>query len=257
MSFALAHLQTLIAALLWPLARVSGLMLTAPILGSQILPMRVRAGVALALALALLPLAPVPGQLDPLSIAALVTVMQQLVVGAAMGFALKLAFEALSFGGELVASTMGLGFAQVVGPAQGHNAPVLGQFYLLLATLIFLAMNGHLELISLLATGMQHASWQSAMPGGNALWNLLEFATHLFGGAVLVALPAMASLLVVNLGFGAISRAAPAMNLFSIGFPISICLGFIAIYLGLRTLPGAFDSLQRAAFALVRVISGA
>src|SRR5690625_4632923 len=121
MSFALAHLQTLIAALLWPLARVSGLMLTAPILGSQILPLRVRAGVALALALALLPLAPVPGQLDPLSIAALVTVMQQLVVGAAMGFALKLAFEALSFGGELVASTMGLGFAQVVGPAQGHN----------------------------------------------------------------------------------------------------------------------------------------
>jgi flagellar biosynthetic protein FliR len=198
-----------------------------------------------------------PGKVDPLSISALVTVMQQMVVGAAMGFALKLAFEALSFGGELVASTMGLGFAQVVDPQSGHDAPVLGQFYLLLATLIFLAMNGHLELIALLATGMQHASWQSAMPGGGALWSLLSFATHLFSGAVMVALPAMAALLVVNLGFGAISRAAPAMNLFSIGFPITISLGFIAVWLGLRTLPGAFDSLQRAAFALVRVLSGA
>lgn len=257
MTFAMSQLQVLVAALLWPLARVSGLMLTAPILGASVLPARVRVGVALALALALMPLAPVPGKLDPLSIAALITVMQQLVVGAAMGFALKLAFEALSFGGELVASTMGLGFAQVVDPQAGHNAPVLGQFYLLLATLIFLAMNGHLELISLLATGMQHASWQSAMPGGGALWNLLLFATHLFSGAVMVALPAMAALLVVNLGFGAISRAAPAMNLFSIGFPISICLGFIAVWLGLRTLPGAFDSLQHAAFALVRVLSGA
>jgi flagellar biosynthetic protein FliR len=232
-------------------------MLTAPVLGARSLSVRVRVGLALVLALVLMPLSPSPGHVDPLSIAALVTVMQQLVVGAAMGFALKLAFEALSFGGELVATSMGLSFAQTVDPQLGHDAPTLGQFYLLLATLIFLAMDGHLQLIALLATGMQHASWQSAMPGGNALWDLLAFASHLFAGAVLVALPALASLLVVNLGFGAISRAAPAMNLFSIGFPITICLGFVAVWLGLRALPGAFDALQRAAFVLVRTISGA
>lgn len=257
MTFELAQLQSLIAALLWPLARVSGLMLTAPVLGARSIPVRVRVGIALALALVLMPLAPSPGKVDPLSVAALVTVMQQLVVGAAIGFALKLAFEALSMGGELVAATMGLGFAQVVDPQQGHNAPTLGQFYLLLATLIFLAMDGHLQLITLLATGMHGASWQAAMPSGDTLWGLLAFASQLFAGAVLVALPAMASLLVVNLGFGAISRAAPSMNLFSIGFPISICLGFVAVWLGLRALPGAFDALQRAAFELVRAISGA
>ncbi|HET7266968.1 MAG TPA: flagellar biosynthetic protein FliR [Oleiagrimonas sp.] len=257
MNFDLAQLQLLIAALLWPLARVSGLMLTAPVLGARTIPVRVRAGLALVLALVLMPLAPLPGKVDPLSVAALVTVMQQLVVGAAIGFALKLAFEALSMGGELVASTMGLGFAQVVDPQQGHSAPTLGQFYLLLATLIFLAMNGHLQLIALLATGMHGASWQAAMPSGDTLWSLLAFASHLFAGAVLVALPAKASLLVVNLGFGAISRAAPSMNLFSIGFPISICLGFVAVWLGLRALPGAFDALQRAAFELARAISGA
>lgn len=257
MNFELAQLQSLIAALLWPLARISGLMLTAPVLGARTIPARVRVGLALVLTLVLMPLAPAPGKVDPLSLAALITVMQQMVVGAAMGFALKLAFEALSLGGELVASSMGLSFAQTVDPQQGHNAATLGQFYLLLATLIFLAMDGHLQLISLLALGMQHGSWQAAMPSGDTLWSLLGFASQLFAGAVLVALPAMAALLVVNLGFGAISRAAPAMNLFSIGFPISICLGFIAVWLGLRALPGAFDSLQRAAFALVRAISGA
>jgi len=256
-NFELAQLQTLIAALLWPLARISGLMLTAPVLGARTIPVRVRVGIALVLTLVLMPLAPSPGKVDPLSLAALVTVMQQMVVGAAMGFALKLAFEALSMGGELVASSMGLSFAQTVDPQQGQSAATLGQFYLLLATLIFLAMDGHLQLIALLATGMQHGSWQAAMPSGNTLWSLVGFASHLFAGAVLVALPAMAALLVVNLGFGAISRAAPAMNLFSIGFPISICLGFIAVWLGLRALPGAFDSLQRAAFDLVRMISGA
>ena len=257
MNFDLAQLQSLIAALLWPLARISGLMLTAPVLGAHSIPARVRVGLALVLALVLVPLAPSPGKVDPLSLAALITVMQQLVVGAAMGFALKLAFEAFSMGGDLVASSMGLGFAQVMDPQQGQEAPALGQFYLLLATLIFLAMDGHLQLIALLATGMHGASWQMAMPGGNTLWSLLGFASHLFAGAVLVALPAMASLLVVNLGFGAISRAAPAMNLFSIGFPISLCLGFIAVWLGLRALPGAFDTLERAAFELVRAISGA
>lgn len=252
----MAQLQAWIAALMWPLARVSGLLLTAPVLGANSIPPRVKIGLALVLALILIPLAPSPGHVDSLSITSLVTVMQQLVVGAAMGFALKLAFEALSFAGDLVASTMGLGFAQVVDPQQGHSAPAIGQFYVLLATLIFLALNGHLQLIALLATGMQHASWQAMMPGGN-LWQLLTFATHLFSGAVLVALPALASLLVVNLGFGAISRAAPSMNLFSIGFPITICLGFVVVWLSLRTLPNAFDALQRAAFVVVRTIGGA
>jgi flagellar biosynthetic protein FliR len=220
MNFEMAQLQALIAALLWPLARVSGLMLTAPVLGAQTIPVRLRVGLALMLALVLMPLAPLPGKVDPLSIAALVTVMQQLVVGAAIGFALKLAFEALSFGGELVASAMGLGFAEVMDPQQGHSAPALGQFYLLLATLIFLAMDGHLELISLLATGMQHGSWQAMAPGGGALWSLLAFASHLFAGAVLVALPALASLMEVNNGFGAVSLAEPANTLFAIGFPL-------------------------------------
>ncbi|HEU0276378.1 MAG TPA: flagellar biosynthetic protein FliR [Rhodanobacteraceae bacterium] len=257
MNLDVTQLQAFLAAFLWPFARVSGLLLTAPVLGASALPVRVRAGLAVILTLVLMPLAPKSGGVDVMSLNGFATVLQQVVVGAAMGFALALAFAALTFAGSLVTNAMGLSFAQVASPLDGHDAPALGELYALLATLIFLALDGHLELISLLATGMRHASWAAPMPGGAHLWQLLQFGAHLFSGAVMVALPALAALLIADAGFGVISRAAPAMNLFSIGFPISIALGFVGVWIGLVTLPGAFATLRRAAFALVRVLAGA
>lgn len=257
MNFDVSQLQAFVAAFLWPFARVSGLLLTAPVLGAGVLPVRVRAGLAVVLTVVLMPLAPAPGAVEVMSLAGLATVLQQVVVGAAMGFALKLAFAALTFAGSLITNAMGLAFAQAVSPLDGHDAPALGELYMLLASLIFLALDGHLELIALLATGMRHASWAAPMPGGAHLWSLLEFGSHVFTGAIMVALPALAALLIADAGFGVISRAAPAMNLFSIGFPISIALGFVGVWIGLVTLPGAFATLRRAAFVLVRALAGA
>jgi flagellar biosynthetic protein FliR len=85
---------------------------------------------------------------------------------------------------------------------------------------------------------------------------VVGFAGQLFGGAVRVALPAMTSLLLVNIGFGAISRAAPAMNLFAVGFPITITLGFVALWLSMHSLPGAFESLQNSAWTLMHDLAG-
>jgi flagellar biosynthetic protein FliR len=112
-------------------------------------------------------------------------------------------------------------------------------------------MDGHLKLIALLA-----ASFHGLPPGAKAidpggLYALAGFAGQLFAGAVRVALPATTALLVVNLGFAAISRAAPAMNLFAVGFPVTICLGLVALWLALRSLPSAFDGLLQAAWDLV------
>jgi flagellar biosynthetic protein FliR len=180
----------------------------------------------------------------------------QVLIGAAVGFVLKLVFEAVAFGGELVGQSMSLGFAEVVSPQAGGTSNVLSQFYLLLVTLLFLAMDGHLRLIALLAD-----SFHSLPPGvpaidANGLHAVVGFAAQLFAGAVRVALPAMTSLLVVNIGFAAISRAAPSMNLFAVGFPITVSLGFIALWLSLRSLPGAFEALQDDAWSLMRNLLG-
>ncbi|GAB3789595.1 flagellar biosynthetic protein FliR [Dyella agri] len=255
MTLDLAWLATWLGRFLWALARVSGLCLVAPVFGASVLPMRVRLGVVLVLAMVLAPLA--PGAVDILSAAGMLGVAGQIVIGAAVGFVLKLVFDAVQFGGGLVGQSMSLGFAEVVDPQAGGNSNVLGQFYLVLVTLLFLAMDGHLRLIALLADGFHGAS-----PGGfaidaNGLHAVLAFGVQLFGGAVRVALPAMTSLLVVNIGFAAISRAAPSMNLFAVGFPITVSLGFIALWLSLRSLPGAFDALQSDAWDLMRHLLGA
>jgi flagellar biosynthesis protein FliR len=250
----LAALQTWFGGLLWALGRVGGLCLVAPVLGSGMIPARIRVGLVLVLTLVLAPLA--PAAVDPLSGAGVATMAGQVLIGAAVGFVLKLVFEAVSFGGELVGQGMSLGFAEVVNPGEGGNTPVLSQFYIVMVTLIFLALNGHLKLIALLAD-----SFHSLPPGpigldADGLHAVVLFGGQLFAGAVRVALPAVTALLVVNIGFAAISRAAPSMNLFAVGFPIILCLGSVALWLGLRTLPGAFETLQDSAWSLMRELVG-
>jgi len=249
----LAQLPAWLGSLFWALGRVSGLCLVAPVFSSTVIPARIRVGVVVVLSLVLAPLAPTT--IDPLSGAGVATLAGQVVIGAMVGFVLKLVFEAVSFGGELVAQSMSLGFAQVVSPGAGQST-VLSQFYLLLVTLLFLVMDGHLQLIALLADSFHALPPGTPAVSANALHAVVAFGTELFAGAVRVALPAMTSLLVVNIGFAAISRAAPSMNLFAVGFPITVSLGFIALWLSLRSLPGAFQALQGDAWSLMRELMG-
>jgi flagellar biosynthetic protein FliR len=250
----LAQLQQWLGGLLWALGRVSGLCLVAPVFSATVVPSRVRVSLVLLLTLVLAPLA--PASIDPMSAAGLATFAGQLLIGAAIGFVLNLVFEAVSFGGQLISQSMSLGFAEVIDPQGGGSTAVLGQFYMLLVTLIFLAMNGHLRLIALLADSFHSLPPGAAAIDANGLHAVVMFGAELFGGAVRVALPAVTSLLVVNIGFAAISRAAPAMNLFAVGFPITITLGILVLWLSLRSLPGAFDALQNSAWSLMHDLVG-
>lgn len=245
----LVQLQQWVGALLWALGRVGGLVLVAPVFGNTMLPARIRVGITVMLTLVLSPLA--PAAVDPLSAQGVATMVGQVLIGAAIGFVLRLVFEAVAFGGQLVAQSMSLGFSEVVNPDGGGSTPSLSQLYMVLVTLIFLAMNGHLQLVALLAESFRTMPPGQAL-GPNALHAIVMFGAHLFGGAVRVALPAVTSLLVVNIGFAAISRAAPSMNLFAVGFPITITLGMVVLWLSLPSLPGAFESLTNDAWSLMR-----
>ncbi|MGF6709983.1 flagellar biosynthetic protein FliR [Luteibacter sp. W1I16] len=248
------QLEAWVGGASWAFARVSGLLLVAPVLSATMIPVRIRLGLALLLTMVLAPLAPL--DIQPISAQGVATLAQQILVGASLGFVLKLVFEAVSFGGQLVSQAMSLGFAETVNPGVGGTTPVLSQFYTMLVTLLFLVMNGHLQLISLLADSFRTLPVGEQGIGANGIWGVLTFASNLFGGAVRVALPALTATLVVNLGFGAISRSAPSMNLFAVGFPITICLGLLSVWLALRALPGAFDWLQTAAWDTMRRLMG-
>lgn len=235
-------------AILWPLLRISGMLLVAPILGANVVPGRVKIVLALSLALLVAPLAPPPPGFDPLSATGVLAMAVQLAIGFGIGFAVQLAFDALVMAGQTIAMTMGLGFAMLVDPARGGSTPVLSQFLLVLGLLMFLSVDGHVALIGVLVESFQWAPASGPGIGPDDFWMLANWGGRIFESGLVIALPAVVALLAVNLGMGVVSRAAPQLNLFAVGFPVAMLFGFLVLLLSLPALKDAFLSLLGDAF---------
>ena len=255
-SLTTGQLESWLATYIWPFFRIGACFMVAPMFGAQFVPPRMRIFLAGAITFIVAPLVPA-SDVVPFSVAGVIVTIQQIVIGVAMGFALQVVFDALAMGGQLLSNSMGLGFAFNVDPLRGSSAPVLGQLYMLLVTLTFLAINGHLVLIEILAEGFTTLPVGQSGFDGDMMWSISLWGTHLFLGALMVALPGMTALLVVNLAFGVMSRAAPTLNLFAIGFPISLIFGLAIIFAGLPSVQATFiDSLEQV-FELLRMMLGA
>lgn len=253
-----ATLTALLRAWWWPFMRISGFVLTAPIIGTRALPRRVRALFALMLAALLAPLVTLPpalAEIELLGAEGLLVAAQQLTVGAALGLVLRMVFMVFEFAGQVVAQQMGLGFAAMVDPASGMTVPVISQFYIVLATLLFFATNAHLQLVTLLADSF------TLLPVGTAIEREMLFGVMTWSGellvlAVLLMLPTVIALLVVNLVFAVMTRSAPQLNVFAIGFPITLMFGVLMLLLTTPTLLEGFnavlDSGFTAAYTLLR-----
>jgi flagellar biosynthetic protein FliR len=242
--------------LFWPFVRIGSCFMLAPAFGSVTVPVRVRIVLAGAVALLVAPLVTIP-DVAPFSAAGLVITVQQVVIGAALGFSLQILFDAVSLGGELLANSMGLSLAFNIDPQNGASTPVLGQLYTLLVTLIFLVLDGHLALINTLVAGFHTLPIGTTGLGPNGLWSVVNWGSELFSGALAVALPGVTALLIANLAFGVVSRAAPTLNIFSVGLPISLVFGLVAIIATLPALESSFIRLLAGALDFLRRLSGA
>jgi flagellar biosynthetic protein FliR len=222
--------------------------MVAPVFGSRIVPLRIRLGLSLAVTLAVGPMV-MPETSLPLltSFTAGFVVVHEIVLGIAIGFTLQMIFDAVVIGGQTIAMSMGLGFAMMVDPQRGISVPVLSQFFVIMGMLIFLALGGHLALIRMLADSFELLPIGETL-GGNGLWTLVSWGTQMFAGAVRVAIPAVAALLVVNIAFGVMSRAAPTLNLFAIGFPTTMLLGFLVLLFNIAAFPSVFSDLLQSSF---------
>lgn len=216
---------------MWPLVRVGGFVAAAPVFSNRAVPIRVRVLLGVALTLAVLPAVGRVPAIDPLSVAGIIVTAQQVIIGVSLGFIVNLSFEAVVVAGESVSLTMGLGFATMVDPASGQSTPVISQFLVLLVVLLFLSVGGHLMLIHLLAESFRTLPVGAAGLHRDVFYRLAGWATTMFAGGVLLALPALAVLLIATLILGVMTRAAPQLNIFSVGFPITILIGFVVLNL--------------------------
>lgn len=239
-----------LAAWLWPFLRISAFILTAPVIGTRSVPARLRLVFALGLTVVLAPLvapAALPAA-ELLSAEGLLIATHQVLIGAGLGLVLRMVFLVLEFAGQIVAQQMGLGFAAMVDPASGSQVPVISQFYVILATLMFFAFDAHLKLVELLADSFRLLPLTAGGFAPAALDGVIHWSGELLGFGVLVMLPVVAALLVVNLAFGVMARAAPQLNIFAVGFPVMIIFGTVMIALTLSLLPMQVESLFASGF---------
>ncbi|MDY6941629.1 MAG: flagellar biosynthetic protein FliR [Pseudomonadota bacterium] len=250
MTLSAAEIQALLMNYFGPFCRITGLLLVAPIFSAAFIPIRVRLGLAVALTVVIAPMLPSsqPSYSDSVWV---LMIVQQLMLGVAMGFVVQLVFNAIVIGGQAIAMSMGLGFAFSIDQQNGVSVPVLSQFYLMIGTLLFLALNGHLILIRVLAESFQVLPVTAMALTKEGLWLIVTFGARMFSGAVQIALPALAAILIVNLAFGITSRAAPTLNLFAVGFPVSMLLGFLVLMWSIPNLQPVLMTLTNDSFELI------
>ncbi|MBA1272807.1 flagellar biosynthetic protein FliR [Stutzerimonas azotifigens] len=245
-----------VAQFLLPLFRIAALLMTMPIIGTQLVPGRVRLYLALAITVVLVPALPPMPVVDALTPRALLLIAEQILIGAMLGFALQLFFQVFIVAGQLLAMQMGLGFASMVDPANGVSVAVIGQFFNMLVVLLFLAMNGHLVVLEIITE-----SFVTLPVGGglssNHFWELAGKLGWVLGAGLLLVLPAITALLVVNLAFGLMTRAAPQLNIFSIGFPLTLVLGLFIVWAGMVDFLAQYQQFATEALQLLRELVGA
>ena len=234
-SFSEAQLLAWISPILWPFIRTLALFAGMPVFSQRQVPARVRIGLALFISVAAQPSLPTMPVIPLDSLPQLLMVTgQQLLIGLSMGFAVRVVFAALEFAGVLIGLQMGLNFAGFFDPSTGSQGTSTSRFLGSMVAFLFVAINGHLMLINSLVESFQ------AFPVGEEPFRFLRIAQPQVWGAEIfrmglwIALPLVTMLMFVNLVLGIISRVAPQLNVFSVGFPLTVSIGLVGL---VATLP--------------------
>jgi len=245
-----ADINMWIAGLLWPLARIMALIAASPLFGNSAVPMRIKLSLGILLALIVAPAVPAGPAADPLSLAGLLILAQEMLVGLAMGFTIRIIFAAVEMAGEISSLTMGLGFATFFDPNTQGRSSAISQFLSLVATMAFLAVNAHLVLLAALVESFSTLPVSAVPVYGGGFKQLADWGGKIFSTGVQLSLPIVAALLITNVALGILTRAAPQLNLFGIGFPITLGVGLLVIamtlpYLGTPVQNLFLDGMER------------
>lgn len=217
-----------IASYFWPFARISAMFMVMTVTGARFVSGRIRLYLSLAVTLAVMPAIPaVPSQIALLSFPGFMITFEQLVIGLAMGMVTQFMVQTFVMLGQILGMQSSLGFASMVDPANGQNTPLLGQLFMFLATMFFLATDGHLKMIQLVVYSFKSLPIGSGVLTATDFRELALWLGLMFKTALSMSLSGIIALLTVNLSFGVMTRAAPQLNIFSLGFAFALMVGLL------------------------------
>ena len=232
----------------WPFLRVAAALWMLPVFGDSRVTTPVRMLFAAMLSLLVAPMMPKMPAIDPFSLGAVVLAFEQIIFGLLFGLCVVLFFLILTMAGQILSMQMGLAMAIMNDPINGDTAPIIGQMMLIFCTLLFLALNGHLLTLELLVSSFRQ--W----PVGSSVFQLdLNSVVNLLGwsisSALALTMPAVVAMLLVNLTFGVMNRVAPSLNIISLGFPMTLLLGLVAMLLSVDGVSTRYLELVQQMFA--------
>lgn len=227
------QLMQFIGQYLWPFIRIGAMFMAAPVIGARTVTARVRVLLALFVTILVSPLIEVPTGIELLSIESFMMIANEVLIGLALGFSFQVVLHIFVLAGQFIAMKMGLGFASMNDPSNGITVTVLSQFYLLLSTILFLIFDGHLLLIALVVESFTSFPVGGAGIGPDQFIQVAGMGSWMFSAALVVVLPLFTAMLVINMAFGIMNRSAPQINVFTVGFPITLIFGLLFMWLSL------------------------
>ncbi len=234
-----------------PFFRIAAFLSVMPLIGSQMLSQTSRMVLAIIVTVAMVPSIPQLAIEPVFSVGLFLQVVQQMLIGIAFGFTLLLFFHVFALAGQMIALQMGLGFASMIDPGNGVSVPIVSQFYSILVGLLFFTFDGHLVAIDALAQGFHFIPIQQSWDYASVGYQLAMAASWMFSAALLIALPAVTAILVVNFSFGVMTRAAPQLNVFSLGFPFTLVFGIFILWVANQGFLGQYNRVSETAFELL------
>ena len=239
---------------IWPMLRLSAFLAFTSIFSARAVNMRIRISLAFAMSFLVTQYIEIP-KIDPVTADGLMEIFRQILIGLTMGLVFQVASAALVVAGQAISGSMGLSMANMVDPNMG-SVPVLSQFFNIMGTLVFLGMGGHLIVFGLVIESFKLLPIGQPFFSQDMLGKMINWSSMMFLGALLIALPVMMTLLFINVGLGFVARAAPSLNIFTVGFPALILTGFIVMIFSMGSNVARMDWVWTQAFMMLRSYLG-
>lgn len=231
MEFTESIIQQYLADFILPFTRISALIMSMTGLGSRSISNKIKVVLCVMLTVAVMPAIPTTRVESLVSFATVLLLGEQIIIGIMLGFVTIMVINTFTLAGQVIAMQTGLGFASLVDPSSGMNVPAVGQFFLILSTLLFWALDGHLIFIHYLVISFETLPIQANALEAIKYREIVEWGAWMFATALSLALAPITAMLVINFSFGIMTRAAPQLNIFAIGFPITMTAGLIIMWL--------------------------